>query len=186
LSWLNGEMNFALVLFLISVLVSAAIFDIRVQRIPNLLTYPTMAGALIYHSIANGGGGFLFAAEGLGLGIGLFLMPYLMGVMGAGDAKLMGAVGATLGAKGVFQAALITAVVGGIYALIVLLVRFRFLKGLVRRYALTVKTFLITGQLVVIPAAKDEPEPKLYYGAAIALGTLTFIFLELAGYHFLT
>ena len=106
-------MNSALALFLSSVLVSAAIFDIRVQKIPNLLTYPTMAVGLIYHSFTNGVEGFFFGAGGIGVGIGLFLIPYLIGVMGAGDAKLMGAVGAALGAKGVFYAVLLSAIVGG-------------------------------------------------------------------------
>jgi prepilin peptidase CpaA len=179
-------MNPVLVLFLSSVLVSAAIFDIRAQRIPNFLTYPTMAAALVYHSFADGLGGFFFAMEGLGLGVGLFLMPYLMGLMGAGDAKLMGAVGAALGAKGVFQATLITAIVGGVYAVIVLLVHFDFFRGLLKRYAMTIKTLFFTGQLVLIPAAEGEHQPKLYYGVAIALGTVIYITLEMTGNPILT
>ena len=179
-------MNSALALFLSSVLVSAAIFDIRVQKIPNLLTYPTMAVGLIYHSFTNGVEGFFFGAGGIGVGIGLFLIPYLIGVMGAGDAKLMGAVGAALGAKGVFYAVLLSAIVGGLYALIVLLFHLTFFKGLLKRYAVTIKTLFFTGQLVLIPAAEDEPKPKLYYGVAIALGTLVYVCFEMMGYDFLT
>jgi prepilin peptidase CpaA len=179
-------MNSVLALFLSSVLVSAAIFDIRVQKIPNLLTYPTMAAGLIYHSFTNGVDGFFFGAEGLGLGVGLFLIPYLVGVMGAGDAKLMGAVGAGLGAKGVLYAALFSAIAGGLYALIVLLIHFTFFKGLLKRYAVTIRTLFFTGQLVLIPAAEDGPKPKLYYGVAIALGTLAYICFEMMGYDFLT
>jgi prepilin peptidase CpaA len=177
-------MNSVLALFLSSVLVSTAIFDIRVQKIPNLLTYLTMAAALIFHSFTNGVGGFIFGIEGLALGIGLLLVPYLVGVMGAGDAKLMGAVGAALGPGGVFYAALLSAIAGGLYALIVLLAHFTFFRGLVKRYAMTIKTLFLTGQLVLTPASKNEPQPKLYYGVAIALGTLAYVCFELTGYDF--
>jgi prepilin peptidase CpaA len=98
----------------------------------------------------------------------------------------MGAVGAALGPKGVLYAALLSAVVGGIYALIVLLAHFTFFKGLVKRYALTIKTLFMAGQLVLIPAAEDEAKPKLYYGVAIALGSLIYVSCEMTGYDFLT
>lgn len=44
---------------------------------------------------------------------------YACGGMGAGDVKLFGAVGSCLGPSGVMQAALVVALSGGIYALVV-------------------------------------------------------------------
>ncbi len=173
-----------LIIFLSCILVIAAIIDVWIQKIPNLLTFPTMVVALVYHCVTNGWDGLLFSAEGLALGSALFIIPYLMGGMGAGDAKLMGAVGALIGPKGVLFASLFTAVAGGGYALLLLLIGFKYFKGFIVRNAITLKTFAFTGQLIPIPADENEKKPRLCYGLAIALGTLFYIFLESYGYRF--
>ena len=50
--------------------------------------------------------------------MGLFIILYLMGGMGAGDVKLIGAVGSMLGPYMVLTAVLCTALIGGICALV--------------------------------------------------------------------
>jgi prepilin peptidase CpaA len=165
-------------------LMIALISDLRVQRIPNLLTFPLMAAGLGVHLGTQGLGGLAFSAEGLGLGIAFFLIPYLMGGMGAGDAKLMGAVGALLGPKGVFIAALFTAAAGGIYALVLLFLKSAYARGMVTRSATTLKTFALTGQFITIPAPEDEErkKPRLCYGVAIATGTFLYMALKWSGH----
>jgi prepilin peptidase CpaA len=179
---MNLSPDVFLIIFLSAILVVAAVQDLRFQKIPNLFTYPTMAIGLACHGMINGLDGLLFSAGGLALGIGIFILPYLMGGMGAGDAKLMGAAGAVLGLKGVFIAILFTALVGGVYALIILFISRRYFKGFFARYALTLKSFVFTGQFIPIPAAEGEKEPRLCYGVAIASGTLLYIFLDALGY----
>jgi prepilin peptidase CpaA len=176
------NMDTFLITFLTGVLVVAVIQDLRYQRIPNLLTYPAMAGALAYHSITHGLNGAVFGVGGLALGIATLIVPYLMGGMGAGDAKLMGAVGAVVGTKGVFVAFLFTAIFGGIYALIVLLINRQYAKGFIARHATTAKTLVFTGQFIPIPDKDEKKKPKLCYGVAIALGTFIYMFLELSGH----
>jgi prepilin peptidase CpaA len=177
---MNLSPDFFLILLLSAILVVAAVQDLRFQKIPNLLTYPTMAIGLACHGMTSGLDGLLFSAGGLALGIGIFILPYFMGGMGAGDAKLMGAAGAVLGLKGVFIAFLLTAIVGGIYALIVLSINSR--KGFFSRLATalklatTLKTFVFTGQFTQMTDVEDKKKPKLCYGAAIAFGTLLYIF----------
>jgi len=170
-----------MVIFLSVVLIVAAAFDVVVHKIPNLLTYPTMASALIYYFIIMGLDGVLFSFKGMALGIILFIIPYLMGGMGAGDAKLMGAVGSILGAKGVFMASVCTAIIGGLYAVILLLVHPRYLNEFLHRHGTAFKTFIFTGQYISIPATEPDHQPKLYYGIAIALGTFLYIFLSYLG-----
>jgi prepilin peptidase CpaA len=179
-------MNFSgdpfLTIVLGSILVVAAIIDIRIQKIPNIFTFPAMVLGLTYHSVANGWSGFIFSSEGLAIGIAIFLIPYMMGGMGAGDAKLMGAVGAMIGPKGVVIACLFTAIAGGFYALIVLLFNIQYLKGFIARSAITVKAFAFTRNFIPIPADKSEKKPRLCYGIAIAMGTLCYLFIEGVGY----
>ena len=178
-------MDIFLVIFLSSILAVAAWVDLRLQKIPNLLTYPTMGIALVYHLVINSLDGLLFSAGGLVIGIGVLILPYIMGGMGAGDAKLMAAAGAVLGPRGVFGAFLLTAVIGGGYALILIVTTRQYFKGLITRYATTLKTYALTRQLILVPADENEEKPKLCYGVAIALGTLSYMFLELSGYNFL-
>jgi len=159
--------------FLTVVLLIAVIYDIIFYKIPNWLTFPAAITAIAYHSIINGIDGFLFSIEGIGLGIALLIIFYLKGGMGAGDVKLMGAVGGLIGPKGVFVAFLFTAIVGGIYAL-VLMALHGFLKETVKRYILILKTSILTRKIIYIPSPDREKEPKLCYGVAIAVGTLCF------------
>lgn len=177
-------MDTFLLIFLTTILVLAAVNDLRFQKIPNLLTFTTMALGLGYHSAMGGLDGLFFSAGGLVLGMAILILPYLLGGMGAGDAKLMGAVGAILGSRGVFIAFLFTAIVGGVYALIILLINTEYSKALIKRSRTMLKTLIVTGQFIPIPAGENENKPKLCYGIAIAGGTLLSVFLELLGQNF--
>jgi prepilin peptidase CpaA len=170
--------------FLSIVLITVVVYDIRVHKIPNFIVYPTIIGVLLYHFFTQGPDGVFMGVKGLALGIGLLVVPYLIGVMGAGDVKLMGAVGAALGARGVFITAVLTSIVGGIYALLVLVSNLRYTKTFISRHALTLKTFIFTGHFNPIPEEETEKTPKLYYALAIVLGTFIFIGLDLTGYDF--
>lgn len=177
-------MNPFLMIFLVIVLVVAAVTDLRFQRIPNVLTFSTMIAALAYHGVNGGKEGLLFSAQGLGSGVAILILPYLMGGMGAGDAKLMGAVGAVLGPRGVFIAFLFTAIVGGIYGLLLLMARPEYSKGLIKRWGAVLKAFVYFNQFIYISSVETQRKPKLCYGVAIAVGTICSIFWGLSGYTF--
>lgn len=102
--------------WLIIVLILCATTDLRQRRIPNLLTYPTILLALPVYCFIDGWDGFLFSAGGLTFGFAVLLIPYLFGGMGAGDVKLMSAVGAVLGFEQTFVCFLFVAICGGIIA----------------------------------------------------------------------
>ncbi|MHC4716963.1 MAG: A24 family peptidase, partial [Planctomycetota bacterium] len=165
-------METVLIIFLVTVLIVALVTDVRFGIIPNYLTGSVMLVGLTYHGITGGLNGFLFGALGLVVGIGLFFLPYIMGGMGAGDAKLMGAVGAILGAKEVFAAGVYTAILGGLYAVILILIKRKECGEFFERYAMMLKLFVRTQQFCFIPAEKGEKTPRLFYGVAIACGTL--------------
>jgi Flp pilus assembly protein protease CpaA len=75
---------------------AAIVTDVRHFRIPNLLTGPLLVAGLVYAWSLDGLSGLLFSSAGVLAGF-LFLLPlYLVGGMGAGDVKLMGALGAWL------------------------------------------------------------------------------------------
>lgn len=165
-------------LFLTTVLLIAAAYDLLFHKIPNCLTYSTMIGGVFYYTHLKGLEGLLFSVGGIGLGMAFLIIPFLMGGMGAGDVKLMGAVGGLLGPKGVFIAFLLTAVIGGIYAL-VLLTLHGHLKEMAKRCVTYLKTFIFT-QKFTSPSSPEKGEKlKLRYGLAISLGTFISTALDI-------
>jgi prepilin peptidase CpaA len=175
-----------LIIFLSAVLICAGLFDFRIQKIPNLLTLPAAIFSLGYHALTNGFSGFLFSVQGLALGIGLLIIPYLLGGMGAGDAKLMGAVGGVLGAKGVFCAFLFSALIGGIYAVILTLIYRRHFRGFYKKQLTTLINFLLIRKYIPDSENSNPKKPRLCYGLAIALGTGIYIIFDLSGYGLLS
>jgi prepilin peptidase CpaA len=111
---------------LFPILIVAAIFDIRSRRIPNWLTLGgILLGIVVNLILGPPDGGALFALKGLALGFGLYMGLYMLRAMGAGDVKLMGAVGAFTGAERWFGIFLVTAILGGIAAFVLILTRGR-------------------------------------------------------------
>ena len=175
--------DYFLILLLLSILSISAIIDFRTQKIPNLITFPAIIIALLYHFFTNGIDGLIFSALGLITGIGLLIIPYSLGISGAGDAKLMGAVGAVLGSEGVLTAFLFTALVGGIYAVIIILLNKKQFKGFFTKQFITLKLFILTRKFIPDPVEENNKKPKLCYGVAIALGTFIYMGLDLSGHH---
>ncbi len=102
---------------LILVLIISSITDLFHRRIPNAVTGLTVVLALLAYCLIGGWDGFLFSLSGLALGFSAFLLPYLMGGMGAGDVKLMSGVGAVLGFHHTLISLLFIAIAGGMMAL---------------------------------------------------------------------
>jgi prepilin peptidase CpaA len=154
---------------LITLLLVAVFTDIRKRRIPNWLTCSAVVVAMLYHGGAEGISGFIQAIEGLTLGMALLLPFYAAGGMGAGDVKLMGAVGALLGPKGVFIAFIFSALAGGVYALVLIVAMGR-LRDVILHYAAVLGFFYCTGTVLYESPAVGE-KPVLCYAVAIAAGT---------------
>jgi prepilin peptidase CpaA len=177
-------MHDSLIVLLSAVLLIAAIIDLRTQKIPNLLTYPAMIFALSYHSTINGFEGLIFSGSGLLIGILLLIIPFFMGGMGAGDAKLLGAVGSFLGAKATFGAFIFVALAGGIYSLVIILIRRDSFKGFFSEKLMVLSSMVMLRQYVPIQSESSGQKPRLKYGVAIAFGTLTYLLTKALGIKF--
>ena len=176
------SLNSLLMIFLGSVLIASAYNDLKVQKIPNLLTYPTIIVAIAYHGVTGGSDGLFFSLSGLCVGTAVILIPYLFGGMGAGDVKLMGASGAVLGVKGISVAFIITALAGGIYALVLVVVNLKYSRVFLRSILLWLKLSFLTKRFMPIETPAGGKRPKLCYAICIAFGVLFYIFGQLTGY----
>jgi prepilin peptidase CpaA len=99
----------------------ACVTDLRDGRIPNALTFGSLVVAFIVHSFLPQGEGVLHASLGLLAGGAIFFPFFALGGMGAGDVKLMAALGAWLGWQPVLFIAMYGAAAGGVLAIIVAL-----------------------------------------------------------------
>src|SRR5580765_7538043 len=151
---------------------AAAVIDVRTRRIPNVLTFGAAAVALFYALWTAGLHGLALSAAGWATGIGLFLPMFLLRGMGAGDVKLLGAVGGWLGPAGVLYAALYSVLAGGVLALVVGAIHGYLGKALSNLWGLL--GFWRTAGIQPLPGLTidDAAGPRLAYGVAIAAGTL--------------
>lgn len=172
-------MDFIIAAILLAALLVAVVTDVRGQRIPNLLTFPLILAGLGLHTATGGLDGLLFSLGGFGLGLGVMLIPFLMGVMGAGDVKLMAGVGACLGVETAFIAFLVTCLAGGVYALGMLLRHMDHLKAILANFRYTILAFLTTRTVEYTPVTPEGSLPRLCYGVAIAAGTVTAMALTM-------
>ena len=97
--------------------------DLARRTISNIWPILALAGGIACQMAASGWRGLGAALLGVVAGFLVFLVFYLLGGMGGGDVKLMAGFGALLGTGRLLQAALFTALVGGLLAVTVLGVR---------------------------------------------------------------
>jgi leader peptidase (prepilin peptidase) / N-methyltransferase len=108
----------------VSVLLICAATDIIAYRVPNVVSYPAIVGALLLGLLWPGADRLSVAGGGLLAG-GLFLACALLpgGPMGMGDVKLALFIGFALGFIFVVQAMLVMAITGGIVASLLLVLK---------------------------------------------------------------
>ena len=112
-------MTFVLTDFILfALLASAVYFDLTQKRIPNFLTFPAILLGLTIFTINGSFDGFIQGLSGFGVGIAVFFLFFALGVMGGGDVKLMGAIGALKGVEFILYTTIFTGIIGGVIAII--------------------------------------------------------------------
>ncbi|MBZ5581126.1 MAG: A24 family peptidase [Acidobacteriia bacterium] len=166
---------------LLTLLIGAALYDIRYRRIPNWLTVGGVAiGVALNAFLGPPVGGWPFAVKGMVLGFGAYFLLYALHAMGAGDVKLMAAVGALVGWQNWVGIFMLTAIMGGMAALILAVARKRLGNTLWN------VGFILTEMKSGRPAylGKEELDVKsrkslgLPHGAVIAMATICFLGLS--------
>lgn len=104
-------------------MVLALVWDVRTRRLPNWLTVPGLALGLLYHAVTGGWHGLLMSAAGFATGFGILLILWLMGGTGAGDVKLMGALGAWLGATLTMYVFVTSSIIVGVVGIATMIVQ---------------------------------------------------------------
>ncbi len=146
----------------------AAYFDVRYRRIPNWLVASGLCSGLALNVWLMGASGAAVALFGALAGLALLLPFYLAHGVGAGDVKLLSAVGALVGPQVLLSVAVYGALVGGVMSLVAL--------------ALNGRLALALGEIVGQQCLPTASGLKQRYSLAIASGVyLTLVLPELIG-----
>jgi len=146
--------------------------DGRTRRLPNWLTVSGFLAGLTLHSFASGWQGAALALKGAGLGLAVLLPLVLLRAVGAGDWKLMGAVGALVGPWMLWFVLFASVLVAGLMA-VFLMVRAGRVRQTFRNIGLILMGFLTFGIRAHPEISLDNPGLlKLPFGVAAAIGTL--------------
>jgi len=149
----------------------AAVVDIRTRRVPNWLTFGAAAFGIAMATVGLDGVGVAGAFEGLLVGLLLMLPGHVIGKTGAGDVKLLAALGTLLGPKAIVMAFLYSAVAGGGLAVLVAIQRRRLRETLESTAALVCTGGANAGEL-----ERPSTNNRFAYAPAIAVGALIAAF----------
>jgi len=161
-----------------TVLILACISDLRTRRIPNVLTLSAIAGALLFHALTGGVSAAGWSLAGCVVGGALFFPMFALRGMGAGDVKLLAAVGAWLGPSQVVLVALAASVAGGLIAIAVALA-YGYLRTAVRNVWMLLMHWRVMGVRPVHEVTLEGARgPRLAYAFPISIGTLVTLWFR--------
>jgi len=157
-------------LALVAVLVVAVTMDLRERRIPNWVTVPGVTAGIVIGAFMQGGIPFS-ALTGAALALLVSFPLVALGGLGAGDAKLLTAVGAFTGPGGLLPVMVYGAIAGGVLAVGKMIRRRALLGVLVNMKNLLVYWITLgrAGQRISLDSLGAQSVP---YGVAIAAGAL--------------
>ncbi len=170
----------AIRILLALIVIPAAISDARTRRIPNWLTFSGILLAVALNTFLYDLAGLRASLEGLALAFGVYFALYLLRGMGAGDVKLMAAVGAAAGPtnwQNWLGILVLTALAGGLAGVVMVLA-----KGRLKRTFDNIWLILMSLRMGRAPY-KDNPDLdvrsssglRLPHGVVIAFGTIAFM-----------
>jgi prepilin peptidase CpaA len=159
--------------------VTAAAYDWKYRIIPNWLVLVGVLAGLAANTVIGGISGLWLALSGAAFALLVYLPLYALRAMGAGDAKLMAAVGALMGPFLWWSIFIYTILIGGAAALVAIMV-----QGRVRQTFRNIGTILTSLARARRPwvqnpeiDVRNERSLRLPHAVTIAAGTLAYLIL---------
>jgi prepilin peptidase CpaA len=146
--------------------------DQRTRRIPNWLTVPGLIVGIATNAALSGWHGVVLALEGAGLALAILLPFVLLRALGAGDWKLIGAVGGLLGPKALLYVLIVSILAAGAIGMVQVIRANRVVHTLKNMWVLA-QGFLIFGLRANPEISLDNPGlMKVPFGVAVAIAAV--------------
>lgn len=172
-----GDMSAALTLILLALVIAAGIYDFRIRRIPNWLSLSGLILGIGTNTLLFGGEGLRASLLGLGCALLVYAPLYLLRGMGAGDVKLMAAAGSIAGAYNWLGIFLVTAILGGVVSLVVIIAKKRCWQTLANVAVIGTEllSFRVPARSAPHIDVRNPETLRLPHGTVIAAGTVLFL-----------
>lgn len=161
-----------------ALLMLALVSDLRTYKIKNLITYSCMLLGLTTNLAREGFQGLVFSLQGIIIPAACLIILYMIRAIGAGDIKLLCAVGAVMGSGFALYATAYSFICGGFIASGIILIR---RNGIARfKYLFTyIKSCLLSMEPLQYTNFKDKQDAgKFHFSIAVALGTAAAIIIN--------
>jgi len=172
------------VLVVVPATLVASAIDYRARKVPNWLNAGLAAAGLAVQSACFGLDGLITALLGLAVGLAVLIVPWAMHGMGAGDVKLMAAIGAWFGPLMTLVAFAAGAVIGGIIAVVMILAGGRLGLALVNFNTILVKCGHAKTAFGEFGSVKSfgQTTQLLPYGIPLTIGSLIVLAGQVLGW----
>jgi prepilin peptidase CpaA len=162
----------------LSIALVAVAWDLASRRIPNVLTFGGALAGVAAHAYMAGLAGVGMSLGGWLVGVAIFLPFFMLGGMGAGDVKLLAAIGAWLGPVTTIWVALFSGIAGGVMGLIVALC-----FGYLTQAFVNISCLLMHWRLAGLTPAPDltlatHRGPRLAYALPVLAGLMGAVWLR--------
>ena len=160
-------------------LVVAAVIDGLKLKVPNWITFPMVISGWIYSAMFSpfaGWEGLMYSVTGTVVGLALLLPAYAIGGMGAGDVKLLAGIGAWMWGTATLYAFAASAIVGGVIAVLMVVVRRGWSKHQSQFWMICNEILAVKDpeKLAAIAAERKPSMMLLPYGIPIAIGSIAY------------
>jgi prepilin peptidase CpaA len=162
----------------IGIVLAAVAWDLSAGRIPNSLTFGAAIVAICVHVYMGGWTAAGMSLAGWAAGVALFFPFFALGGMGAGDVKLLGAIGAWLGPMTVVWVALFSSIAGGVMALVVALASGYLTEAITNIWGLLTYWRIVGPRPSPALTLSNHRGPRLAYAVPMFAGLMVTLWLR--------
>lgn len=184
-SYLNSRFMIIIYPILIVCLLVASFYDATTKRIPNWISLILIISGVSWNFFSTDGMGLRISGAGLAAGLLLMLPGYVLASMGAGDVKLMAAIGSVVGFSKVLDIVFYSYMIMFVISVIFIIVKGDMLK-LLGRYKALIYGFFSGILSYQQPDTSEAAGQRLPLAPAIALAAFYVLCREISNLGFWT